>query len=104
MAVSEKIGEKEPEKEPPAKESKPSGSFSFWVRGEEAWKASQMPRDKRGGLEEKLFGPEGYSPKKASEILQDFEKAPDASLKKYGFKDRTEREQARKILERYSGQ
>ena len=103
MANPEETGEKRPEKTPLPKESKPSGSFSYWVRGGDAWKVSQMPESKRKELPQRLFGSEGYTPKKANEICQDIERAPGGSLKKYGFKDETEMKQVHSILKGYLG-
>lgn len=104
MANPEKIGGKEPEETSPPKESKPSGlskeGFRLWVRGNEAWGISQMPEIKRKELEPRLFGSEGYSPRRAQKIYQEIKNFPNESKKKYGIGSDAERSQILKILER----
>lgn len=104
MADSEKTGEKAPEKTSPSEESRPLGlggkRFGHWIETDDAWQVSQMPRDKRMGLEQRLFGSEGYTPQKAKEIYRDIKNLPNKSKEKYGIESDAERKQILRILEK----
>lgn len=104
MADPEKIGEKGSEKTPPSEESKPLGlggkRFGHWIETDDAWQVSQMPRGKRRGLEQRLFGSKGYTSQKAKEICRDIKSLPDKSKEKYGIESDTERKQILRILEK----
>ena len=104
MANAEKINEKEPEKTPSPKESKPSGlggeGFRLWVKGNEAWGVSKMPENERKKLDPRLFGSKGYSPIEAKKICEDIKNYPSRSKEKYGINSDTERSQILKILEK----
>jgi len=103
MSISEKTGGKRLEKMPPLKEPKSSGlgreQFRLWLQGEEAWKVSNMPRNERTNLEQKLFGSEGFKSKKAEEVYKDIKNLPGKSKEKYGIKTERERNQIISILE-----
>ena len=106
-----------PEKTPPSKEPKLSGfggrpflrrdEFRNWLRKDELWRISKMPKEERVALEKKLFDPRRFGPliepKEAEKVYREIKNFSMRYKEKYGFKSEGERFKALKILEKLLG-
>ena len=79
-----------PEKDPSVFSGKPflkRSEFRDWLRSDNAWKASELPREKRVLLERKLFDTSRFGQlidrKDAEKVYRDFMKSSQGAQKKY---------------------
>ncbi len=82
------------------------GEVRDWLRGDSAWKASEMPREKRILLEKKLFDTKRFGEmigrRDAEKVYKDFRNSPRGSQEKYKVSE-SERFKIIRLLEKFLG-
>lgn len=85
----------------------PKQKLTSWLKTEKAWKATNIPREKRINLGDKLFDPKkirgSITLKKAEQIYNKIRNYPKRSIEEFGLKNEAERIKALKLLGKLLG-